>query len=144
MPDQITETIDRFRSLQRVRYDAFYAQEAWTLGRMTLQGALRLDIASSIFPEAQIGGVPFLPSGDDVPGNQGRRRVSGSHAAGGVAYDVFGNGKTAVKVSFGRYLEAAQNGGLFVASRPTSRVSTTATRTWTDANRQLDGGLRSA
>ena len=53
---------------------------------------------------------------------------------GGVAYDVFGNGKTAVKVSFGRYLEAAQNGGLFVASRPTSRVSTTATRTWTDAN----------
>ncbi len=53
---------------------------------------------------------------------------------GGVAYDVFGNGKTAVKVSFGRYLEAAQNAGLFVASRPTSRVSTTATRTWTDSN----------
>src|SRR5207244_13302287 len=44
------------------------------------------------------------------------------------------NGKTALKVSFGRYLEAAQNGGLFVASRPTSRVSTIAMRTWTDAN----------
>src|SRR6185295_5560606 len=34
----------------------------------------------------------------------------------------------------GRYLEAAQNGGLFIASRPTSRISTTASRTWTDTN----------
>ena len=50
-----------FRSLQRVRYDAFYAQEQWTLGRMTLQGALRSIIAWSIFPEAEIGGVRFLP-----------------------------------------------------------------------------------
>ena len=40
-------------------------------------------------------------------------------------------------MSFGRYLEAAQNAGLFVASRPTSRVSTTATRTWTDSNRNF-------
>ena len=135
VPDQITETIDRFSQLQRVRYDAFYAQEAWTLGRMTVQGALRLDIASSIFPEAQIGGVPFLPSVTTFPETKGVDAYRDLTPRAGVAYDVFGNGKTAVKVSFGRYLEAAQNGGLFVASRPTSRVSTTATRTWTDANR---------
>ena len=46
---------------QRVRYDAFYAQEQWTLGRMTLQGALRFDHASSFSPR-EIGGVPFLPA----------------------------------------------------------------------------------
>src|SRR5436305_8413063 len=40
VPDQITETIDRFPSLQRVRYDAYYAQEQWTFGRFTLQGAV--------------------------------------------------------------------------------------------------------
>ena len=50
VPDQLTETIDRFPVLQRVRYDAFYAQEAWTMGRVTLQGALRLDIALQHLP----------------------------------------------------------------------------------------------
>ena len=43
VPDQFTETINRFPQSQRVRFDAFYAQEAWTRGRLTLQGALRLD-----------------------------------------------------------------------------------------------------
>ena len=52
----------------------------------------------------------------------------------GVAYDVFGTGKTSVKVNFGRYLEAAQNGGFFIASNPTGRLSTTTTRTWQDDN----------
>ena len=32
---------------------------------------------------------------------------------------MFGTGKTSVKVNFGRYLEAAQNGGLFIALNPT-------------------------
>ncbi len=48
---------------------------------------------------------------------------------------VFGTGKTSVKVNFGRYLEAAQNGGLFIALNPTGRLSTTTTRAWTDADR---------
>jgi hypothetical protein len=134
VPDQLTETINRFPVLQRVRYDAYFAQEQWTMGRMTLSGAIRWDHASSVFPEAEIGGVRFLPTVTTFPQTKGVDAYNDLTPRGGVAYDVFGNGKTAVKVSVGRYLEAAQNGGLFVASRPTSRVSTTATRTWTDAN----------
>src|SRR5690606_13648810 len=53
----------------------------------------------------------------------------------GAAYDVFGNGRTAVKVNVGKYLVAADGssitGGLL---NPLSRVSTTANRTWTDVN----------
>ena len=134
VPDQMTLTINRFEILQRVRSDAFYVQEQWTRGRMTLQGALRYDHAWSYFPEQTIGGVRFLPIAKTYPHTVG---VEGYHdlwPRGGVAYDVFGTGKTSVKVNVGRYLEAAQNGGFFTALNPTGRLSTTTTRAWTDAN----------
>ena len=59
---------------QRTRYDALYAQEQWTLGRLTLQGALRYDHAWSYFPEQQVGPVTFLPTPVDLS----RRRPASS------------------------------------------------------------------
>ena len=65
----------------------------------------------------------------------------------GVAYDVFGNGKTAMKVNFSKYLQPANNEGNFII-RPTraSTFQTTTTRTWSDSRRQQpdSSGLRSA
>ena len=137
IPDQITLNINRFDIRQSVRFDSFYAQEQWTLGRMTVQGALRYDHAWSYFPEQTVGPVRFFPTAVTYPRTTG---VEGYHdlwPRGGVAYDLFGTGKTSVKVNFGRYLEAAQNGGLFIALNPTGRLSTTTTRTWTDTNRNF-------
>ena len=118
-----------------MRSDAFYVQEQWTAGRMTVQGALRYDHAWSYFPEQQVGPVRFFPNAVTYPRTTGVEGYSDFWPRAGVAYDVFGTGKTSLKVNFGRYLEAAQNGGLFIASNPTSRLSTTTTRAWTDANR---------
>ena len=47
---------------------------------------------------------------------------------------MFGNGKTSVKINFGRYLQAAQNGLSYGALRPTGRLTTSVIRTWTDRN----------
>ena len=136
--------INRFGIEQTVRSDAFYAQEQWTLGRMTVQGAMRYDRASSYFPEQTVGPVRFFPTAVTYPRTTGVEGYNDLWPRGGVAYDLFGTGKTSVKVNFGRYLEAAQNGGLFIALNPTGRLSTTTTRAWTDANRQLRGRLQPA
>jgi hypothetical protein len=104
---------------------------------MTLQGALRYDHAWSYFPEQTVGPVRFFPTAKTYPHTVG---VEGYHdlwPRGGVAYDVFGTGKTSVKVNIGRYLEAAQNGGFFSALNPTGRLSTTTSRSWTDSNQNF-------
>lgn len=137
VPDQMTLTISDFPVKQRVRADSWYAQDQWTRGRVTLQGALRYDHAWSYFPEAQVGPTRFFPKPEIYPYTKG---VTGYHdltPRAGIAFDVFGTGKTAVKANVGRYLEAAQNGGLFIASRPTGRLQTTTTRSWTDANKNF-------
>ena len=50
------------------------------------------------------------------------------------AYDLFGNGKTAVKVTLGKYNEASSVAGVYANLNPLNRLSTTTTRSWTDAN----------
>jgi hypothetical protein len=133
IPNQITENINSFPQQQRVRYDSFYGQEQWTIGRMTLQGALRYDRAWSYYPEVTIDPQPFF-AGTTFARADGVHSYNDISPRGGLAYDVFGNGKTSLKVNVGKYLQAAQNGLAYGALRPTGRLTTMATRTWTDRN----------
>jgi hypothetical protein len=135
IPNRITQNIRDYRTHSRVRYHALYAQDQWTRGRMTLSGGLRYDHSWSYYPEQSVGGTRWLPEVTVFPKSQG---VPGYHDISprmGVAYDIFGNGKTAVKFNTGRYLEAAvNNNGNYSQLLPASRVPTTVNRTWTDRN----------
>ena len=102
------------------------------MGRMTLQGALRYDRAWSYYPEVTVGPVRFFPNPVTYPKTDGVTGYNDISPRGGLAWDVFGNGKTSLKVNFGKYLQAAQNGLSYGALRPTGRLATTVTRTWTD------------
>jgi hypothetical protein len=134
VPNQITENINSFPANQRVRYDAFYAQDQKTFGRITLQGALRYDRAWSYFPAVTVGPVFFLPTAINYPQTDGVHSYNDITPRLGTAIDLFGSGKTSVKVNIGKYLQAAQNGLAYAALRPSSRLQTTTTRTWNDNN----------
>ena len=137
VPNQITENINAFKQVSRVRYDAFFAQEQWTLGRVTVQGALRFDDARSYFPEQTVGAQPFLPTSVTYPSTDGVTGYKDIAPRGGVAWDVFGTGKTSIKVNAGKYVQNANSGLTYTALNPSGRLTTSATRTWTDANRDF-------
>jgi hypothetical protein len=118
-----------------VRTGALYLQDQWTRGRLTLSGAVRYDHSGSFFPEQTIGPNPYIPVQKVVPRADGTTYNDLTPRAA-LAYDVFGNGRTAVKVNVGKYLAAADGssitGGL---TNPLSRLQTNSgARTWIDAN----------
>ena len=110
---------------------------------LTLQGAVRYDHAASWFPEQTLGPSKYFPNQDRLPGHQGRGRLQRLHAQRmGMAYDVFGNGKTAFKVNLGKYLEGVGVSTNYANSNPTLRIPTSTgpfgvqgvNRAWTDAD----------
>ena len=146
VPNQITQRITPWQQANRTRYDAFYVQDQWTRNRLTLQGALRYEHAWSFFPEGMnglladsvFGGPAFtLPEAKGVTGyNDIAPRM-------GMAYDVFGDGKTAIKVNLSKYFQSAANDGVYIGTNKASTFAQTATRC-VDGQRELHARLRSA
>ncbi|MEO8256401.1 MAG: carboxypeptidase-like regulatory domain-containing protein [Acidobacteriota bacterium] len=139
-PASLSQSLRVFTQKDRVRYTALYGQDQWTKGRMTVQGAVRFDNAWSYSPEqtigpAQIGGQTFLATPLSFERTEGVNYKDIS-PRGGLALDIFGNGKTSVKMNAGKYMDPASNlNNNYSISNPIARIATTATRTWTDVPR---------
>ena len=125
-----------------------FAQDRWTIKRATINAGVRWDwFISSTDPESLPAGT-FNPAvtfsacdGGRNDLNQGcTGRVANWQDISprvGVAFDVFGNGKTAVKASVARYVNGV---GLAAGSITDNNTpETTAGRTDTRAWRDLDG-----
>jgi hypothetical protein len=112
-----------------------YGQDRWTMRRLTVSGGLRLEIQSESYEAYTTPGPsPYLPS--RVPlAFPGVQVVSWRDLDPrvGVSYDLFGNGKTAVKASAAR---SVTQEGLNTAEllNPAVAISTSVARTVTDRN----------
>ncbi len=143
VPNQLTQSISPWMNRSRTGWDAIFAQERWTRGRLTAQAAVRFDRARSWFPVQQEGPSGFLPVPIIIPETPGVDSYKDITPRLAASYDVFGNGRTALKVHLGRYLEGAGTGvGIYTSTNPTLRMPQTTstlgtagvTRAWTDAN----------
>jgi len=135
----------RWDQHDRVENAALYAQDQWTVGRLTLQGAIRYDRAWSWAPADGNGTTGTSRFNPKPIGFDRTVSVSGYNDITprlGLAYDVFGKGRTALKVNFGRYVEAATADVIYSANNPAARIVTrvgsgvgSAARGWTDGNK---------
>jgi hypothetical protein len=142
VPNLLTMDLKPYSLRSRTRSEAVYAQEQWTHQRLTVQTAIRYDHAWSYFAEQTIGGVRFLPTPITFPEQRGVQGYNDITPRGGIAYDLFGNGNTAIKVNVGKYLEAATNQTMYFLTNPAVRIAGSpalgappaVTRSWTDSN----------
>ena len=89
--------------------------------RLTLQGALRYDHPWSWFPEQVEPAGRFFP-GATFARTDGVTGYNDITPRLGASYDMFGNGKTALKVSLGKYLEGASVSNMAYNSNPALRI----------------------
>ena len=136
VPTGFTVRIPDWGSADRTWTQSFFAQNTWTRGRTTFQGALRYDRAWSYSPAGLSGTTTAAPqlglSAITFPRTPSVDSFNDITPRFGVAYDLFGTGKTALKFSGGRYLGAATNGLAYTRNNPANRIVNSVPRGWTD------------
>ena len=135
VPNQILENLAYpgwLRTGRHVIPVNFYAQGQWTRKRVTLQGGIRMDHGITNYTSDPLGGPEYLlmPTQVSFP-TASTQGIDWKDITprGGVAYDVFGNGKTAIKASVGKYMEGLSS--LFgLDMNPIFRIPTQTARAW--------------
>jgi hypothetical protein len=147
-PVSITLRLPSDRSNTINNDSGVFAQDKWTFKRATINAGVRWDwFISSVDPEtlpaSRLNTAVTYPECPDGKNNLNANCVGqvtnwkDLNPRLGVAYDVFGNGKTAIKASVARYVNGVglAAGSITDNNNPEITVVSTDTRAWKD----LDG-----
>ena len=133
VPNRLTLSAEPYADKAVMSPDlGIYVQDQWSLDQVTLNLGLRFDYWNGYIPEQTIPANRFLPERhfDEVSKVP---QLKDLNPRLGASYDLFGDGRTALKVSLGRYSDLT---GLFysqVADPARTSIRRT-TRSWADAN----------
>jgi len=139
VPNQLNQTAvypGEVKYQRNILMTSFFAQDTYTRARLTLQGGIRYDGIGTGYPDTAAGGpdyqlMPtrvFYAAGttDEIHWKDVTPRM-------GAVYDLFGNGKTAVKLNIGKYLTALTASNSDLDLNPLIRTALQTTRTWDDS-----------
>jgi hypothetical protein len=129
VPNRITLLDAPWHSQDNLRDIAVYAQDQWTVKAFTLNLGLRYGDAKASTPKQVLGAGFWVPervleATDDVP------HWKNLSPRMGVAYDLFGNGKTALKASIGHYPDRV----IAASANPAANLARTTFISWTDTD----------
>ena len=111
LPQSVVVYTTPYNRFSYVNYDlGVFAQDSWTIKRLTLNLGVRVDnfdsmIEATSMPAGRFAGERYFPAREHVP--QWLWDVSPRLS---MAYDLFGDGRTALKASFSRYLDPLTGG----------------------------------
>ncbi|HZI80271.1 MAG TPA: TonB-dependent receptor [Vicinamibacterales bacterium] len=129
VPFSLTQFATPIQFHETMNYNAgLYAQDQWRLRRLTMNYGVRLDMLKATVDEQSIGAGPFTPARDfgKIENVPNWRDIDPRF---GVSYDLFGDGKTAIKGSIGRYV-VADAYTIARAVNPVQSTVNSVTRTW--------------
>ena len=131
VPQSVTIYTGPWGPYQKATENNFYAQDQWTIvRRLTLNLGLRYTVYDAFIPAQHLPAGPWVPV-RDYPEVKHSPHWQNFNPRLGVAFDLFGDGKTAVKASLSRY--SYRNVGVAV-DLPVANAAQSTTRSWTDAN----------
>ncbi|MGE3179423.1 MAG: carboxypeptidase regulatory-like domain-containing protein [Vicinamibacterales bacterium] len=132
-PLRITQWAAPYLQKNRIKADlGVFAQDQWSMRRMTLNYGLRLDYFNSYVPPQNVPASAFVAERNFAPVSRVPEWTDLNPRVG-LSYDLFGTGRTALKSSIGRYvgvmgINVAQN------NNPTLTAVNNTNRVWSDAN----------
>jgi len=136
VPNRITLYATPFTAFMDGIESALFIQDRWTVDRLTLSGGLRYDHFADSFPAQTIGPGNFTPNRNLVFPKTNGVTWNDIEPRVGLAYDLFGTGRTALRASLNKYLEGEGSGGTFgVGMSPANTMVASTSRSWNDANR---------
>lgn len=133
IPQSVTYWATPYEREGRVRSLGLYAQDQWTIQGLTLNMGLRFDSFDGWIPELHLPAGRWVPA-RDFPRVENAPNWKDLSPRLGAAYDLFGTGKTAVKVFLGRYVAWQSTGGIVNDIAPANTSVNSATRAWNDLN----------
>jgi hypothetical protein len=128
IPQQVAIWAVPFEALGRSRDFGVYVQDQWTIRKLTLNLGARLNNWNGHAPETHMPAGPWVPE-RDLPATKNAPNWTNINPRLGAAYDLFGTGRTAVKVSLGRYTPYA----IAAVDIPANNQANSTIRTWNDS-----------
>src|SRR6185436_3352942 len=104
IPNQLSERATPYTFSARQKAElGLYAQDKWTVDRLTINAGVRFDYFNLYFPEQHLGPGVLVPTRNITFPQQSAVAWKDLTPRLGAVYDLFGSGKTAIKVGLNRY-----------------------------------------
>jgi Carboxypeptidase regulatory-like domain len=110
-----------------------FIQDQWTLKHLTINAGVRYDYYDGGAAPVELGAGPFVPA-RSFPGTKHSPQWKDYSPRLGVSYDLFGDSKTALKATFGRFVAETPSSAGIGGITPVVNSVLTVNRPWGDEN----------